>query len=439
MESTSEPAPDIPTQELTLPVRRRARFVLMALASLALAGLAVATPLVLQKITAPSPQSRQNVSPQIVWTFEQPESGAFVSAPVVDAERIYAAAIRDSALAPSGIVYCLDRRRGTRIWSFDDDGTMRQTISSPCVAGGRLYIGEGMHGNDVCKLYCLGAASGRKLWEFVTGGHIESSPCVAGDAVYFGSGDDGLYCLDAVTGKKRWQFSARWHIDVSPVVVSGRLYAGSGVSVLHRATEVFCLDAASGQPIWRMPTELPVWGSPVVDGEQVFFGTGNGRLTQSAEQPEKPAGSLLCVNAATGQLCWPPVRLSDAIFGRPAVDGDHVYFGARDGRCYCIDRHNGRCRWQTDLGSPIVTRPALAEGRLIVAPSGGRIACLDAASGQTMWTFDLAKHTQTRPQLLSSPLLVPEHDAKGRLVYIGSELKNGVRSAAVLYCLRDGR
>ena len=411
----------------------------MALAGLAFVGLlAAAVLLALHRERITSSQRRQAMPPEVVWTFEQPESGAIVSGPVVDGERIYAAAIRDNALAPSGVVYCLDRRRGTLRWKFDDDGMMRQTISTPCLAGGRLYVGEGMHGNDVCKLYCLDAATGRKLWQFVTGGHIESSPCVAGGAVFFGSGDDGLYCLDAASGEKRWQFAGRWHIDVSPVVVDGRVYAGSGVSRLYQTTEIFCLDAASGQPLWRWPTELPVWGSPVADGGQVFYGTGTGRLTQSAEPPAKPAGALLCADTATGRLCW-TVRLADAIFGRPAVDSERVYFGARDGRCYCLDRRDGQRLWQTDLGSPIVTRPALAGGLLVVAASGGQIACLDAGNGRATWTFDLAGHTQTRPQLLSSPLVVRDDEARGlrRFLYFGSELKNGVRSTAVLYCLRD--
>jgi outer membrane protein assembly factor BamB len=404
----------------------------MVIAGLILAGLALAVPLGLPK------KQPEYQGPIVAWTFEQLESGAMISTPAVDAEHIYLSAVHDNVLAPSGVVYCLDRRRGMLRWKFDDDGKMRQTISSPCLSDGRLYVGEGMHGNDVCHLYCLDAASGEKLWQFVTGGHIESSPWVADRAVFFGSGDDGLYCLDSVSGKKRWQFAGRWHIDVSPVVVNGRLYAGSAVSQLHRTTEFFCLDAASGEPLWRTPSDLPVWGSPAVDGDQVFFGTGNGRLTQSAEPPEKPTGALLCANAATGRLCWPPVHFSDAVFGQPAVDAERVYFGTREGFCYALDRRDGRRLWQADLGSPVVTRPALADGRLVLVASGGQIACLDAGSGQIVWTFDLARHTQTRPQLLASPLIVQEVEEKGRrLVYFGSELKNSVRSTAVFYCLRE--
>jgi outer membrane protein assembly factor BamB len=373
----------------------------------------------------------------VVWTFEQVERGAIISTPVVTEDCVYVAAIRDNALNPTGVVYCLDRRSGRVRWTFDDDGAMKHTYSTPFLANGWLYIGEGMHGNDLCKMYCLDAATGRKVWEFITGGHIESSPCVAGGAVFFGSGDDGLYCLDALTGAKRWQFHGQWHVDVRPVVEEGRLYAGSGVSRLNRTTEIFCLDASDGRPLWRTPTELPVWGSPLLAGSQVFFGTGTGRLTVSAEPPEKPAGALLCADAATGRIRW-TCGVEDALFASPAVDAERVYFGARDGRCYGLDRRDGRRLWQQELGSPIVTRPALMEGRLYVAASGGKVCCLQTVDGRPLWTFDLAKHTQTRPQLLSSPVVFAEAEEKDRhcLLYLGMELRHGDNSEAVLYCLR---
>ena len=54
----------------------------------------------------------------------------------------------------------------------------------------------------MCKLYCIHAAKGEKLWEFATKGHTESSPRVIDGRVYFGAGDDGLYCVDAITGEE---------------------------------------------------------------------------------------------------------------------------------------------------------------------------------------------------------------------------------------------
>ena len=117
--------------------------------------------------------------PEVVWTFEPPERGAIVSSPLVAGERIFVPTIRDAGLATYGAVYCLERSTGRPIWIFDNDGKMLHMYSSPCLADGRLYVGEGMHQNFACKFYCLDAATGKELWHFETGGHIESTPCVA--------------------------------------------------------------------------------------------------------------------------------------------------------------------------------------------------------------------------------------------------------------------
>src|ERR1051326_8692822 len=90
-------------------------------------------------------ENRKPKTIDVVWTFEAPERGAIVSSPLVAGEQIYVGVIRDVGFLPLGAVYCLDRATGKIRWQFDDDGAMQQTASSPCLADGRLYIGEGMH------------------------------------------------------------------------------------------------------------------------------------------------------------------------------------------------------------------------------------------------------------------------------------------------------
>src|SRR5262249_36387991 len=173
----------------------------------------------------------------------------------------------------------------------------------------------------------LDATSGAKRWDFETRDHLESSPCVAAGAVFFGSGDDGLYCLDAATGKERWHFHEPLHVDSSPAVTNGRVFAGAGISRAHKKPEAFCLDCETGKVLWRQPTDLAVWGSPVVDEGKVFFGLGNGRLVESVQPPEVPAGALLCLAADSGRECW-RFSVGDAVLAQAALDGGHVYFGA---------------------------------------------------------------------------------------------------------------
>jgi outer membrane protein assembly factor BamB len=375
---------------------------------------------------------------RIMWTFEPVERGAIVSSPLVTDDHIFVGVIHDVGFSSVGAVYCLDRLTGKELWKFDDDARMQHMFSSPCLSDGRLYIGDGMHQNFQCKLYCLNADSGQKLWDFEVSNHVESSPCIADGKVYFGAGDDGVYCLDSKTGKPCWHFREPLHVDASPALIANYLFAGSGLSRKCNTTEVFCLNAQTGDVVWRKPTRWSAWGSPVLDGGQVFFGLGNGRAIEGPAPPEKPAGAVWCLQQDTGKVVWQS-PLPDAVLHKPAVDANHVYVGARDGFCYCLDRRQGTVIWQTKFGSPLIARPALQDSHLYVVASEGRICRLNADTGDMEWTFDVASYTKTRPRMFSSPTVMvdPESEGDHHWIYVGTELSNGVQSAAVLYAMKD--
>ena len=144
---------------------------------------------------------------------------------------------------------------------------------------------------------------------------------------------------------KLWQYQPGLNVDASPTVDGKRLYAGSGISRTHKTTAMFCLDTETGTPIWRVDTELPVWSSPCIVGEHAYYGLGNGQYGASAE---KPAGAVMCVEAATGRRLWEE-NLPDGVLDKPVVDGRHVYVGSRDKNFYCLDRAKGRVVWKREM------------------------------------------------------------------------------------------
>lgn len=375
----------------------------------------------------------------VAWKFKAEDPGTIDSTPLIDGDRVYVAAAHGAGFQAYGTVYCLDRSTGKQLWSFDDEGNLKQIFSSPCLADGRLYVGEGYHQDSSCKLYCLTADTGRKLWAFPTKSHTESSPCVADGKVFFGAGDDGVYCLNAADGKEVWHFEGL-HVDTSPAVVGNRLYGGSGYGDRYF---LFCLDTATGNPIWRTESKLPAFGSPTVLGNQVFFGIGNGDLLRS---DVKPAGALLCLDARSGATLW-RTDVPDAVHDKPAVDRRHVYFGSRDRHLYCLNRKDGQITWKQDLGSPVVTSPALVGCSscgdctgVYAAASDGRVCCLNPDSGAVQWTFEVARDARQELRLFSSPRVVIQRDGQDerRQLFFGVGLGNPKKPAtAMLYCLED--
>jgi len=70
----------------------------------------------------------------------------------------------------------------------------KPAILSPVVANGVVFIGS--QDNN---LYAVNAKTVAGIWQFTTGGWIESTPAVANGVVYFGSDDNHLYALGQVS------------------------------------------------------------------------------------------------------------------------------------------------------------------------------------------------------------------------------------------------
>jgi outer membrane protein assembly factor BamB len=387
-----------------------------------------------------------------VWVFEPKKRGEILSTPCVTPERVYIAVHhRPNPIQQFGVAYALDPGTGAVLWEFgidpDDGRKVLPLFCSPVYADGRLYFGEGYHDNQDSKLYCLDAATGKKLWAFRTTSHTESTPAVADGKVVFGAGDDGIYCLDAVTGQQAWQFplGGGLHVDSNPFIHGGRVYAGSGTSQRNKNTRIVCLDLKTGAEVWGEKVEYSAWGSPVADGNQVFFATGNGTFSQDREPI---AGLVLCRHADTGQPLWERA-LPNSLVGRPAVDRFQVYVGCNDGNVYALDRHTGEVVWSKTLQGPVLAAPAIdahpemRTGQVLYAVgSTGMLEALSPADGAVHWAVsfsDLIEVPYVR--CVSTPVVVRQSDGgkTTRRVYVGlgfGPSANAVPTAR-LYCFRD--
>lgn len=380
-----------------------------------------------------SSSSPESVS--VLWTYEPPERGAIFATPTVRDDSVYIVTIQDAAFHNLGTLRQVSLATGKLQWRFDEEGEMRHGISSPAVGEKTLFVGEGMHANHFCYLYAIDPTTGTKLWKFRAEGHIESSPAHVGEEVIFGAGDDGVYSLNANTGKANWHYSNAIHIDSRPEVSEHHVYVSSGVSRAFREPKLVCLNRIDGSRVWEVPTDLSAWGSPRLHESTIYFGLGNGRLNQSASGSEKPAGAVIALDATTGRRRW-RYDMPDAVMSRPYAVSNRLFVTCRDHQVYCLNRDTGELIWKQSLGSPVVADPCVSGDRIYAVSFEGRVVCLSQLDGKEIWRFEIGTHSGTKPAILASPVIAHEPGRPIRIM-IGTELKSGGNSAAVLYCLQE--
>ena len=269
--------------------------------------------------------------------------GPVASTPAIAKDTLYVASY-------DGKLYALDARTGATRWRFVTGGERRfeakglhgflprnQTfadpfdvyLSSPVVAGERVYFGSG-DGNA----YALDAATGRLEWRFATGDVVHASPAYANGVVYFGSFDGDFYAVDAATGRERWRFQGgrdsaihnQEGFQSSPAIANGVVYTGCHDSNLY------ALDAATGAERWRYNANGSwINTTPAIVDGKVVFGTSDSRL-------------FVVVDAATGR----PLVQKQAkayIFASPAVAGGVVLVGVLNGTLEARDIASGDVLW----------------------------------------------------------------------------------------------
>ena len=341
-------------------------------------------------------------------------------------------------------------------WEFEAASGI---TSTPAVVGDRVIVGS-WDG----RAYCLDRRSGRLLWSFEAGQRtyppdrrlgIFASPAVERSTVHLAS--DRLIALSLESGSLLWERAigspetTLEYFWAAPLVHQGRLYAGvSAGSETRTRGRLVCVDAESGRLRWSfatVPEEIAggaLIAPPALDvaTRTLYAATGNpfhatGRLHAPADGRDH-SSSLVALDATSGRLRWadqvhphddrnldlncPPMLLSVTAADRRR---DLVIVGGKDG-LRAWDRTSRRRLWRVELTpalpaggkealpstGPEAGPTAAAEGLVFFASNNHAdktclVAGIEAATGEIRWLHSL-------PAFQFGPLSVA-----GGVVFIG--------------------
>jgi outer membrane protein assembly factor BamB len=132
---------------------------------------------------------------------------------------------------------------------------------------------------------------------------------------------------------------------------------------------------------WRKKFDAPVTSSPAVCGDMVSFGCRDGKLYAFSDD-----GTLRWTYAAKEGVGASPLCVDGRV-----IDADY------EGNVFCLDAANGHPVWNYRSGERIVSSPRSSGRRIIVCTMGGRVIALDPGSGERIWSQKIGESVWATP------------------------------------------
>jgi outer membrane protein assembly factor BamB len=219
----------------------------------------------------------------IVWWSEpgtQPKD-TYYSVPVcatINGERLVISGGAD------GAVHAMKVNTGEHVWSYYFGTTA--VNCSPVVSGNHVYIGQGEENPDnnvQGRVICVDASQvenkqPKLVWQRDGIKARYASPVLHESRLYVPDDIGKLYCLDAKTGKQLWKYNYGRNTRGSPTMGDGMIYIGEVNSTFHILKPGPKKCEALHEHYFPSPdgfTDIEINGSPAIAGGRVYFATSD--------------------------------------------------------------------------------------------------------------------------------------------------------------------
>jgi polyvinyl alcohol dehydrogenase (cytochrome) len=207
--------------------------------------------------------------------------------------------------------------------------TVGLLISSVALAGGgATWVSAGhdlqntRYQNTESKIGVGNVANLAVKWQFTTGGDVSATPAVDGSTVYFPDWAGNLYAIDQTTGNQVWSHKVSDYTGLAgdfarttPAVFGNMLIFGDQGGRVGGGAWMMAVNKQTGNLAWKTQVESVgtfalISQSAVVDGSTstAYVGVSSAEELYEAFIPGYTCcsfrGSMLALNANTGQILW---------------------------------------------------------------------------------------------------------------------------------------
>ena len=207
-------------------------------------------------------------------------------------------------------------------------------------------------------------------WTIATQGEVSATPAVTGGAIYFPDWAGYLTKADARTGRVLWSRHVTEYTGVegnisrtSPAVANGVVFIGDQGGAVGAGARLLAIDAQTGDLVWSQVVDAhpaaQITQSPIVFDGVVYQGVSSVEFARAGEPGYACCtfrGSLVAVNALTGQIQWQTFTVPDnggqpggysggSIWGgTPAIDPVRRRVYVTTGQNYAVPPESKECQ-----------------------------------------------------------------------------------------------
>jgi outer membrane protein assembly factor BamB len=331
--------------------------------------------------------------PTLVWSSEVFGIGnydASKSSPVVDQSRVYVG-------QDDGVLRALERETGRTLWAFatrrhyeegsKTDDQFTGIHGTPAFDDERVYIGDysGV-------MYAVDRERGTLIWRNQLGGSIGSSPVLAKGylwiAVEFAEPNGRVFKLEPNTGAVLGMSPYLGHhvhgtVSLSPT--KDTLYVGNNHGTFY------LLEGSTLAIKSRIELKEPIKATAALDTESVYVTAWDGALHAFAQSSLDP---LYVVPTGARSM------------SSPAWQNDIVCFGSHDGIFRCVERNTGASLWQSEPLGVIQSSPTIVGANVVIGSSAGHLVAFRITDGRKLWSYDLKSPMTSVPVVVDGSLFV---------------------------------